>query len=67
MMRKKRALWQHLNEALDKEENEWMRSLLERYEGHDIAGNKQLLRARLEQGGSENAHAKNCVKLAFYF
>jgi tetratricopeptide repeat protein len=48
-----------LNEALDKEENEWMRSLLERYEGHDIAGNKQLLRARLQQGGSENAHTKN--------
>jgi tetratricopeptide (TPR) repeat protein len=48
-----------LDEALNKEENQWMRTLLERYDKHDIEGNKQLLRGRLQQKGGENACDKN--------
>jgi hypothetical protein len=48
-----------VHEALQKKENEWMRALLERYDEHDVEGNKQLLRGRMQQEGVPNAYDKN--------
>lgn len=48
-----------VHEALQKKENEWMRALLERYDEHDVEGNKMLLRGRMQQEGVPNAYDKN--------
>jgi tetratricopeptide (TPR) repeat protein len=46
-------------EELQKEENKWMHTLLEKYEQHDIEGNKRLLRGQLHQQGVPKTYEKN--------
>jgi tetratricopeptide (TPR) repeat protein len=48
-----------LHEALQKEENQWMCALLEKYDQHDVEGNKQLLRCRVQSRGGNQPHDKN--------